>query len=167
MFKKNKNLEDLVNLVENSKINEIEISTFWGARKVRISKSPSIISNKNHNVHQHASTAVDAEQETVKDPEVIYEKSINNSEPIKEVVNENVSYIKAPLVGTFYLRPKPTDPPYVSVGDSVKEGQTICIIEAMKIFNEIESDYEGKIVEIMVSDSEPVEYNQNLFKIEK
>ena len=77
----------------------------------------------------------------------------------------NTIFIKAPLVGTFYISPKPESPPYIAEGDIVKEGQIICIIEAMKIFNEIEAECSGKIEKILVENSTPVEYDQNLFII--
>lgn len=70
------------------------------------------------------------------------------------------------MVGTFYLKPSPTSDPYVEIGKNVKMGETLCIIEAMKLMNEIESEYEGKVVEILVKDGEPVEYGTELFVIE-
>ena len=69
------------------------------------------------------------------------------------------------MVGTFYLKPAPTSAPYVEIGKEVKKGDTLCIIEAMKLMNEIESEYDGKIVEILAKDGEPVEYGKPLFKI--
>ena len=163
MLKKNKKLEDLINLVENSKINEIEISTFWGAKKIRISKNNTRLHAKSKVKHD---IVVESKKPEIKN-KTIQENFATINLDNQQNSENNVDYITAPLVGTFYLRPNPTDPPYVNVGDSVKKGQIIGIIEAMKIFNEIECDYNGKITEIMVSDSEPVEYNQNLFKIEK
>lgn len=73
--------------------------------------------------------------------------------------------IKAPMVGTFYSNPSPTAKPYVEVGTKVKKGDIVCIIEAMKLMNEIESEFDGKIAEILVKDGSPVEYGQPLFKI--
>ena len=73
--------------------------------------------------------------------------------------------IKSPLVGTFYISSKPGDPPFISVGDLIKEGQIICIIEAMKIFNEIESEVSGRVENIFIKDSTPVEYDQVLISI--
>ena len=70
------------------------------------------------------------------------------------------------MVGTFYLSPAPDAEPYVKVGSTVKKGQVLCIIEAMKLMNEIESEHDGKIVEILVENAQPVEYNQPLFRIE-
>ncbi|MBI4947051.1 MAG: acetyl-CoA carboxylase biotin carboxyl carrier protein [Bacteroidetes bacterium] len=74
--------------------------------------------------------------------------------------------IKSPMIGTFYRSSSPDKPSFVNVGDEVKKGQTICIIEAMKLFNEIESEFSGKIVKVLVEDSTPVEYDQPLFLVE-
>jgi len=77
----------------------------------------------------------------------------------------NIKLIKSPIVGTFYAAPSPEAKPYVSVGDRVKKGQTLCIIEAMKLMNEIESEFDGVITEILCSNGQMVEYGQALFKI--
>jgi len=74
--------------------------------------------------------------------------------------------IKSPMIGTFYLKPSPDKPAFKSVGDTVKAGETVCIIEAMKLFNEIESEVTGKIVKIVANDMTPVEYGQTLFLVE-
>jgi acetyl-CoA carboxylase biotin carboxyl carrier protein len=74
--------------------------------------------------------------------------------------------IKSPMIGTFYRSPGPDKPPFVNVGDVVKPGSVICIIEAMKLFNEIESDISGKIVKVLVDDAKPVEYDQPLFLVD-
>ncbi len=78
----------------------------------------------------------------------------------------NLFEVKAPMVGTFYRKPAPGKPSYVSVGDEIEKGDIICIIEAMKLFNEIESDVSGKIIKILVDDATPVEYDQTLFLVE-
>lgn len=79
---------------------------------------------------------------------------------------DNRKLIKSPMVGTFYMKPSPTADPYVEIGQSVSIGDTVCIIEAMKLMNEIESDVSGKVVEIFVNDGDPVEYGMPLFAIE-
>lgn len=80
---------------------------------------------------------------------------------------DNTETINAPIIGTFYRKPSPDKPPFVQVGDVVEVGQVVCIIEAMKIFNEIESEVSGKVVEVLIkADSEPVEYDQPLFRVE-
>lgn len=78
----------------------------------------------------------------------------------------NYITVKSPMIGTFYRRPSPDKPTFVEVGDTIKEGDVICIIEAMKLFNEIESEVTGKIVKVLVEDSSPVEYDQPLFLVD-
>ena len=77
----------------------------------------------------------------------------------------NIAYITSPVVGTFYESSSSTESPFVKIGDSINKGQVLCIIEAMKLMNEIESDFSGKIVEIMVNNKEMVEFGQKLFKV--
>lgn len=79
---------------------------------------------------------------------------------------DNLIAIKSPMIGTFYRSAGPGKPEFVSVGDSVKPGDTVCIVEAMKLFNEIESEISGKIVKVLVDDSTPVEYDQPLFLVD-
>jgi acetyl-CoA carboxylase biotin carboxyl carrier protein len=79
---------------------------------------------------------------------------------------DNLVIIKSPMIGTFYRRPSPDKPLFVEVGDDVSPGKVVCIIEAMKLFNEIESEVSGKIVKILVDDASPVEYDQPLFLVE-
>jgi acetyl-CoA carboxylase biotin carboxyl carrier protein len=74
--------------------------------------------------------------------------------------------IKAPIIGTFYRKPSPDKPAFVEVGDTINKGDVVCIIEAMKLFNEIESEVSGKIVKVLVDDAEPVEFDQPLFLVE-
>jgi acetyl-CoA carboxylase biotin carboxyl carrier protein len=88
--------------------------------------------------------------------------------PAAESASDESRYItiKSPMIGTFYRRPGPDKPNFLSVGDSVKVGQVVCIIEAMKLFNEIESEISGTVVKMLVEDSTPVEYDQPLFLID-
>jgi acetyl-CoA carboxylase biotin carboxyl carrier protein len=78
----------------------------------------------------------------------------------------NLVTIKSPMIGTFYRRPSPDKPNFVEVGDEVTTGKVVCIIEAMKLFNEIESEVQGKVVKILLEDSSPVEYDQPLFLVD-
>jgi len=88
--------------------------------------------------------------------------------PKAEEKEDTASYleIKSPIVGTFYRSSSPDKPPYVKVGDAVEQGAVVCIVEAMKLFNEIESEVSGKIVKVMVEDAQPVEYDQVLFLVD-
>lgn len=78
----------------------------------------------------------------------------------------NLITVKSPMIGTFYRSPSPDKPPFVGVGDEIQVGQVVCIVEAMKLFNEIESEVSGKIVKVLVDDASPVEYDQPLFLVE-
>ena len=90
----------------------------------------------------------------------------NDNSDSKATVESNLITIKSPIIGTFYRKPSPDKDNFVEVGDQISEGQTLCVIEAMKLFNEIESDFSGKIIKILVDDSSPVEFDQPLFLIE-
>lgn len=80
--------------------------------------------------------------------------------------NDKLHTIKSPMIGTFYRSPSPDKPAFVNVGDEVKPGQTLCIVEAMKLFNEIECEISGKIVKVLVDESTPIEYDQPMFLVE-
>ena len=87
-------------------------------------------------------------------------------EETKKEENSNYVTIKSPIIGTFYRKPSPDKPVFASVGDTISVGDTVCIIEAMKLFNEIESEVSGKIVKILIDDSSPVEFDQPLFLVD-
>ena len=90
-----------------------------------------------------------------------------NETPQTTTNDDNADYIKSPMVGTFYQAPAPDAAPYVKVGDKVKAGQTVCIVEAMKIMNEITAEYDCEILEILVEDGQAVEFDTPLFKVKK
>ncbi len=87
-------------------------------------------------------------------------------EPTPPDENSNYITIKSPIIGTFYRKPSPDKPSFVEVGDSISEGTVLCVIEAMKLFNDIESEISGKIVKVLVDDSSPVEFDQPLFLVD-
>lgn len=93
--------------------------------------------------------------------------NINKEEVVKIEEQEEGNIVKSPMVGTFYLKPSPTSEPYVEVGKEVKQGEILCIIEAMKLMNEIESEFSGRIIEILVKDGDSVEYGTPLFRIKQ
>lgn len=96
------------------------------------------------------------------------EEKVVPKQEIKEVKQEtslDTKIVKSPMVGTFYLKPTPNSKPYVEVGETIKKGETLCIIEAMKLMNEIESEFSGKIEEILAKDGDMVEYGTPLFRI--
>ena len=142
-------LKEIIYILENSDINEIEV-TFWG-KKIRVLKnSPNITTDSSD--------------------------EISNTKNIKSSSSDNVenqnynkkkgATILSPMPGVYYSAKSPDKPPYVSEGDTVRIGQVLCIIESMKIMNEIESEHNGVIKKILVNNSDPVEFNQPLYVIE-
>lgn len=118
-------------------------------------------------------TKISAKKDSSTVKNVIVEKTVLENDDTTQdsdvsVKNENTNkgnVVKSPMVGTFYIKPSPTANPYVEVGKKVKKGDILCIIEAMKLMNEIECEYDGTINEIYVKDGEPVEYGKELFSI--
>ncbi len=93
--------------------------------------------------------------------------SPKTDEPIAETESNNgLLEIKSPIVGTFYRSTSPDKPPYIKIGDTIAEGGVVCIVEAMKLFNEIESEVSGKIVKVLIEDAQPVQYDQVLFLVD-
>lgn len=130
--------------MEESKLTEISVE-FPDGLKICIKKENKVLENV----------------EKVLNIENVTQKNLSNE--IEK--DENVKIIKSPMVGTYYSKPSPTSGPYVEVGKEIKKGETICIIDSMKLMNEIESEYTGKIVEILVKDEEMLEYGTPLMKI--
>jgi acetyl-CoA carboxylase biotin carboxyl carrier protein len=102
-------------------------------------------------------------------PEMVINKVVDNvvtpSAPTPSPINQKLVEVQSPMVGTFYRAPAPGEAPFVEVGDRVKAGQSVCIIEAMKLMNEIEAEVSGQVMEILVQNGEPVEYGQPLMRI--
>ena len=153
-------IKRLVKIVEESNISTLEISR-WG-RTIRITKDPP---GANSMTNSHSTQTYLPAPPAAPSPELAEPKT-QEAKPAVPVASSSGDEIKSPMVGTFYLSPAPDADPYVEVGSTVKKGQVLCIIEAMKLMNEIESEHEGKIVEILVENAQPVEYNQPLFRIE-
>ncbi len=144
-------LKKLIDLVEESGIAELEITE--GEEKVKIVKSGVASSPPSMQVHSAAPAPVAA-------PTVL---AAAPAEPIAAAHEGHP--VKSPMVGTFYRTPSPDAKPFVEIGQTVKEGQIICIIEAMKLMNEIECDKSGVVSAILVENGQPVEYGQPLFII--
>jgi acetyl-CoA carboxylase biotin carboxyl carrier protein len=158
---KEEEIRRLVKIVEESDIDELVISKWW--TKVRISKYKSNYTNHHHPVAPPpVSPSPVAEQAPAEAP-----AAPAAPETPKVAEAEELIEIRSPMVGTFYRAPAPDADPYVEVGDDVTPGQVLCIIEAMKLMNEIESEHSGRIVEICVENGQPVEYNQVLFRLKK
>jgi len=145
-----KDIEQLIAILEASSIAEIEYST-WG-KKIRVSRQNGSTGVSSPGVNTFPATAPIA-------PEVADEVE-DVAKPAKGVA------IKSPMVGTFYRSPSPDSEFFVKVGDHVGKGDTLCIIEAMKIMNEVEAEMSGVILDIKVDNAQPVEYGQTLFLIE-
>lgn len=152
-------LKKLIKLVEQSEITEFAVQE--GDLKVKISKNSH---NQAPQIGMQTITEVarmPVQTTSSQSPET--KQPVPSSEPLKSNLHE----IKSPIVGTFYRAPAPDADPYINVGDTISEGTVLCIVEAMKLMNEIESDINGKIVKILVENGLPVEYNQPLFLIER
>ena len=148
-------LKTLIDLVAESDIAELEVTE--GEGKVRIVKSSAIPQNQVVMMPQHAQVA--PAQVAVAAP-----GAAATATPAAPAVPEG-HIVKSPMVGTFYRASAPGAAPFADIGKSVAKGDTLCIIEAMKLLNEIESDFEGTIKQILVENGQPVEYGQPLFVI--
>ena len=144
-------VKEIIDILENSNVNEIEV-TFWG-RKVRVVKNASgIVANHTQPEVLH-SNVVDSSNK---------EESVNKPEED----SSNGEKVLSPMPGVFYSAQSPDKPPFVNEGDTVVKGQVLCIIESMKIMNEIECEQDGIIKKVLVKNSDPVEFNQPLFIID-
>ena len=140
-------IKTLIEMLEESNLNEIEVSQ--GDESVRISKGKDPLDYIENN---QINTSISSQEKVSK----------NEDETRKFVGNQ----VKAPLVGTFYRKPSPESDPFVKVGDIVKKGQVLCIIEAMKMMNEIKSEFDGEVSSIEIDDGQPVEFGQTIIVIQ-
>jgi len=160
-------IRKLIQILEESDLAEIEVTRWWGWGRVKVAKS-----SPNHSVrvapsHENGSGGREAEKPSRKE-EPRGESALAAPPGPASAPAEEKRYleIRSPMVGTFYRMPAPDADPYVEVGQQVEVGQTVCIIEAMKLMNEIESDVRGRIVSVKVENKHPVEYGQVLFLVE-
>lgn len=160
-----KEIQDLIKFVAKSGVSEVELETKGVKLRISTAKEVAYVQP----------TQVVAPQ-VVTAPQVV---ATNNPAPTNTAPTGNAGTstssggdeskyitIKSPMIGTFYRRSSPDKPLLVNVGDEIKPGQTLCIIEAMKLFNDIESEVSGKVVKVLVDDASPVEYDQPLFLID-
>lgn len=153
-----KQIQELVKLVNKSNIGELSIEKNDFKITIKQKKQP---------VQQFVSPV----QQQVSQPQQVLPpasppaQNTKTAEPAN-TKTDNLLTIKSPMIGTFYRQPGPGKPIFVNVGDEVEEGQVVCIIEAMKLFNEIESEVSGTIVKVLVEDASPVEFDQPLFLVE-
>ncbi len=150
-------IKKLVKIVDTSEITDLEVEEnglrVKVAKKIRAARSfeqPQIILGQTAQPEQQAARTSE-DDKTAPQPEQ----------------QSNLHEIKSPIVGTFYRSPAPDADPYIQVGDTISQGSVLCIVEAMKLMNEIESDVSGKVVKILVDNGKPVEYNQPLFLVQK
>lgn len=149
---KSKEIQDIINFIKKTDLDDVSIET--ENYKIRVKKNKTTYSTK----------------DIVKSEEIKPPKKIKSNEKLEEVeeneTNSKNIIIKSPMIGTFYRSPNPESGPFISEGDIIKPGQTICIVEAMKLFNEIESEVSGKIVKVIANDSSPIEFDQPLFEVD-
>ncbi len=145
-------IKKLIEMLQESDLNEIEVKE--GEESVRINRKKD---NVVHTSVAPAPISMEAVQSNV--------QPSNNLETDED--SSDLSKITSPMVGTFYRKPSPDADPFVEVGQVVKKGDTVCIIEAMKMMNQVKSQFDGKIIAINVGDGEPVEFDQELISIEE
>ena len=146
-----KEIQDIINFIKKSDLDDVSIET--ENYKIRVKKN-----NGNYTTTELPKEVKVSAPQTQQEVKKVEEK--------KESTSYNNLIIKSPMIGTFYRSPNPESDPFVSEGDTIKVGQTICIVEAMKLFNDIESEVSGKVVKILVDDNSPIEFDQPLFEVE-
>jgi len=147
-----KEIKEMITLMNENKLLELEIEK--EGMRIRLKKeSPEL--EKGSKPSQFVTI-----------PQFIVNQEATQTQPQKTESAKNLIEVKSPMVGTFYRSPSPESPPFVEVGQNIEEGTMICIIEAMKLMNEIKSEKKGKIVEVLIENGQPVEFGQPLFLIE-
>ena len=145
-----KEIQDIINFIKKTDLDDVSIET--ENYKIRVKK----------NNGSYTTTELPKESSFTEKQVQLEHKSEKKAE---NKVSNNI-IIKSPMIGTFYRSPNPESDPFISEGDTIKVGQTICIVEAMKLFNDIESEVSGKIVKILVDDNSPIEFDQPLFEVD-
>ena len=149
-------IKDFIRFISKSGVTDISLET----EDFKIS-----ISSPAKRKKGQQTTTIQEKNAVIQEIENIPAQNVIIKEEKIELTTEEESF-KSPMIGTFYRKSNPDKDPFVQVGDEVKEGDVLCVIEAMKLFNEIEADFSGKILKILVDDQQPVEYDQPLFLIE-
>lgn len=151
-----KQIQDLIKFVAKSGVNEVSIEEKDFKITIKTNQEPTYVT---------ATVPVAAPQPAAPAPAPAPVEA-PQAAPAKTDDTSNYVTIKSPMIGTFYRSPSPDKPAFVNVGDDITAGKVVCIVEAMKLFNEIESEVSGKIVKVLVEDAQPVEYDQPLFLVE-
>ncbi len=154
-------IKNLLDMISESNLNEVSIEE--GSLKIKVKKSSDQPATHEQIVYTQQPPA--QAQQQAQAPQQSSQPAAKQ-EATGGDNSGNAQPIKSPIVGTFYAAPGPDDPDFVKAGDTVKKGDVLCIVEAMKIMNEIESEVSGKIVKVLVSNAQPVEFDQPLFLIE-
>lgn len=158
-----KQIHELIKIINKSNIGEVSIEDKDGKVTIKQKEDPQVVvSNTAPAAPQVYHVPAAAPAAATAQPEA----ASNAPQAAAPKQADNLLTIKSPMIGTFYRRPSPDKPNFVEIGDEVSTGKVVCIIEAMKLFNEIESEVSGKIVKILVDDASPVEYDQPLFLVE-
>lgn len=159
-------IQDLIKFVSKSGVNEVELETKEIKIVIKTGKTSAPVLVQAQPTQVITTPPVTQIQQPVNTPQLTETKA--NNPPVNNTATDESKYltIKSPMIGTFYRSSGPDKPAFVNVGDEVNAGKTVCIIEAMKLFNEIESDIKGKIVKVLVNDATPVEYDQPLFLVD-
>lgn len=155
-------IRDLIDFISKSGLNEVNIET--SELKLSVKREPDQKVFKSTPVMAPVAAAPALAAAPVAAAPAASKPAAASAEPASS--GKKTVDIKSPMIGTFYRSGNPDSPPFVSVGDKVSKGQTVCIIEAMKLFNEIESEVSGTIVKVMTENASPVEYDQVLFVVE-
>ena len=149
---KSKEIQDIINFIKKTDLDDVSIET--ENYKIRVKKNKTTYT-----------TTEKVKSEEVKPLKKIEVEDKPEEKKEKENDTKNI-IIKSPMIGTFYRSPNHESGPFISEGDIIKPGQTICIVEAMKLFNEIESEVSGKVVKVIANDSSPIEFDQPLFEVD-
>ena len=157
-----KEIQNLIKFVSNSGVAEVKLET----GDVKITIRTTLEGNSQDITYvQQAPMQQAIQQATPVAPAAIAPAA---AAPVETAVEDNSKYItiKSPMIGTLYRKPSPDKPMFVEVGSTISKGDVVCVVEAMKLFNEIESEISGKIVKVLVDDSSPVEFDQPLFLVD-
>ncbi|MBS3787483.1 acetyl-CoA carboxylase biotin carboxyl carrier protein [Candidatus Bipolaricaulota bacterium] len=154
-------MKELIDLFEGTDLSEISVKQddFQVTLKKNSAGEPELRSRKNF------PQGVNGQKSDEETPIKEQEKMKSGAGEVTKDKSNNESELTSPIVGTFYRSPSPEEPPYVEVGDRVEKGDTVCIVEAMKVMNEVKADQSGKVTDICVEDGDSVEYGQTLFKL--
>ena len=159
-----KQIQELIKMINKSNIGEVSIEEKGFKLTIKQKEEPAVQQVIAAPVQAQPVAALASAPVAAPQPQVAAsaEKPAKAAEP----ASGNTVTIKSPMIGTFYRSPSPDKPAFVNVGDEITPGKVVCIIEAMKLFNEIESEVQGKIIKVLVEDASPVEYDQPLFLVE-